>query len=73
MEEMMEAANFRPSAGFARAPPGVGSVQRLRAAAVDEIAAVPGFGGKTAAELKAFLLARSASPQPPADAAQTTT
>ncbi len=50
-----------------------GSVQRLRAAAVDEIAAVPGFGGKSAAELKAFLLARSASPQPPADAAQTTT
>jgi excinuclease ABC subunit C len=36
-----------------------GSVQRLRAAAVEQIAAVPGFGGKVAAELKAFLAARS--------------
>jgi excinuclease ABC subunit C len=32
-----------------------GSVQRLRLAAVEEIATVPGFGGKAAAELKAFL------------------
>jgi len=37
-----------------------GSVQRLRVATVDEIAEVPGFGGKAAAELKAFLLARQA-------------
>ncbi|MBI5385482.1 MAG: excinuclease ABC subunit UvrC [Verrucomicrobia bacterium] len=36
-----------------------GSVQRLRLATVEEIAAVPGFGGKAAAELKTFLLARS--------------
>jgi len=36
-----------------------GSVQRLRAAGVEEIAAVPGFGGKAARELKAFLEARS--------------
>jgi excinuclease ABC subunit C len=43
-----------------------GSVQRLRAASVEEIAAVPGFGGKSAADLKAFLLARSAAPSPPA-------
>ena len=35
-----------------------GSVQRLRAASVEQIAAVPGFGGKAAAELKAFLEAR---------------
>ncbi len=42
-----------------------GSVQRLRLATVEEIAAVPGFGGKAAAELKTFLAARS---QPPAGA-----
>ncbi len=36
-----------------------GSVQRLRAATVEQLAAVPGFGGKAAAELKAFLEARS--------------
>ncbi len=36
-----------------------GSVQRLRAATLEQIAAVPGFGGKAAAELKAFLEARS--------------
>jgi excinuclease ABC subunit C len=35
-----------------------GSIQRLRAASVEEIAQVPGFGGKAAAELKAFLQAR---------------
>jgi excinuclease ABC subunit C len=40
-----------------------GSVQRLRLAEVEEIAAVPGFGGKAATELKTFLAARS---QPPA-------
>ena len=35
-----------------------GSVHRLRLATVEEIAKVPGFGGKAAAELKAFLEAR---------------
>lgn len=38
-----------------------GSVQRLRTATVDQIAEVPGFGGKAAAELKAFLDARPGS------------
>lgn len=38
-----------------------GSVQRLRAAPVEAIAAVPGIGEKFAAELKAFLEARAAS------------
>jgi excinuclease ABC subunit C len=36
-----------------------GSVQRLKTATLEQIAAVPGFGGKAAAELKAFLEARS--------------
>jgi excinuclease ABC subunit C len=36
-----------------------GSVQRLRMASVEEIASVPGFGGKAAGELKTFLDARS--------------
>ncbi len=36
-----------------------GSIQRLRLATVEQIAAVPGFGGKAAAELKAFLEART--------------
>ncbi len=35
-----------------------GSVRRLQLATVEEIAAVPGFGGKAAAELKSFLEAR---------------
>jgi excinuclease ABC subunit C len=35
-----------------------GSVQRLQLATVEQIAEVPGFGGKAAAELKAFLEAR---------------
>jgi excinuclease ABC subunit C len=35
-----------------------GSVQRIRAATIEQIAEVPGFGGKAAAELKAFLEAR---------------
>ena len=39
-----------------------GSVQRLRAASVEQITEVPGFGGKAAAELKAFLEARSNAP-----------
>lgn len=40
-----------------------GSVQRLRTATLEQIAAVPGFGGKSAAELKAFLEARSGTPE----------
>lgn len=36
-----------------------GSVQRIRLATEEQIAEVPGFGGKAAAELKTFLLARS--------------
>ena len=35
-----------------------GSVQRLRLATIEQIAEVSGFGGKAAAELKAFLEAR---------------
>jgi excinuclease ABC subunit C len=38
-----------------------GSVQRMRLATVEQIATVPGFGGKAAAELKAFLEARTAA------------
>ncbi|HXS69118.1 MAG TPA: UvrB/UvrC motif-containing protein, partial [Candidatus Polarisedimenticolia bacterium] len=38
-----------------------GSVQRIRLATVEQIAEVPGFGGKAAGELKAFLEARSIS------------
>jgi excinuclease ABC subunit C len=37
-----------------------GSIQRLRLATVEQIVEVPGFGGRAAAELKAFLDARSA-------------
>ncbi len=36
-----------------------GSVQRLRIATLEQLAAVPGFGGKAASELKKFLEARS--------------
>jgi excinuclease ABC subunit C len=36
-----------------------GSVQRLRLATVEQIAEVPGFGGKAAGELKGFLEART--------------
>jgi excinuclease ABC subunit C len=36
-----------------------GSVQRLKAATLEQIAAVPGFGGKAAEEFKKFLEARS--------------
>ena len=36
-----------------------GSVQRLRTATLEQIAKVPGFGGRAAAELKAFLEART--------------
>ncbi len=38
-----------------------GSVRRLQLATVEQIADVPGFGGKAAGELKAFLDARAAS------------
>ena len=38
-----------------------GSVQRIRIATEEQIAEVPGFGGKAAGELKAFLVARSVS------------
>ena len=38
-----------------------GSVQRLRLATVEQIAEVSGFGGKAAAELKTFLIARSSA------------
>ncbi|HTV40190.1 MAG TPA: excinuclease ABC subunit UvrC [Candidatus Sulfotelmatobacter sp.] len=37
-----------------------GSVQRLRTATLEQIAEVPGFGGKAAEELKKFLEARTA-------------
>ena len=36
-----------------------GSVQRLKMATLEQIAVVPGFGGKAAAELKSFLAARA--------------
>ncbi len=36
-----------------------GSIQRLRLATLEQIAEVPGFGGKSAADLKVFLEARS--------------
>ncbi|MCU0784707.1 MAG: excinuclease ABC subunit UvrC [Verrucomicrobia bacterium] len=36
-----------------------GSVQRLRTATLEQVAAVPGFGGKAAEALKRFLVARS--------------
>jgi excinuclease ABC subunit C len=36
-----------------------GSVQRLKTATLEQLAAVPGFGGKAAEELKKFLAARS--------------
>jgi len=44
-----------------------GSIQRLRLATLEQIASVPGFGGKAAAELKAFLEARSTGPLPGGD------
>ena len=42
-----------------------GSVQRLRLASVEQIAEVSGFGGKAAAELKTFLIARTEGPPAP--------
>ena len=39
-----------------------GSVQRLRLATLEQLTEVPGFGGKAALELKAFLEARSTAP-----------
>jgi excinuclease ABC subunit C len=44
-----------------------GSVQRLRLATLEQIAEVPGFGGKAAQELKTFLEARSNISRPAAD------
>ena len=44
-----------------------GSVQRMRLASVEQISEVPGFGGKAAAELKAFLEARSNLSAPAAE------
>lgn len=41
-----------------------GSVQRLKLATPEEIAAVPGFGGSMATRLREFLLARSPGPSP---------
>lgn len=43
-----------------------GSVHRLRTATLEQIAEVPGFGGKAAAELKAFLAARTVKTEIPA-------
>jgi excinuclease ABC subunit C len=43
-----------------------GSVHRLRVASVEEIAEVPGFGGRAALELKAFLQARQETSPPDA-------
>ena len=39
-----------------------GSVRRLQLATLEQIAEVPGFGGKAAEELKRFLVARGSSP-----------
>ena len=47
-----------------------GSIQRLRLASVEQISEVPGFGGKAASELKAFLVARTIGPEPAEPAAQ---
>jgi excinuclease ABC subunit C len=41
-----------------------GSVQRLQLATVEQLAEVPGFGEKLAAELKAFLVARRVGGEP---------
>jgi excinuclease ABC subunit C len=41
-----------------------GSVQRIRLASLEQISVVPGFGGKAAGELKAFLEARSVGKAP---------
>ena len=48
-----------------------GSVARLRLATMEEISQVPGFGGKAAAELKAFLEARTRAPSVREQAAST--
>jgi excinuclease ABC subunit C len=45
-----------------------GSVQRIRLASVEQIAEVPGFGGKAAEALKVFLLARTQTPAVPTPA-----
>jgi excinuclease ABC subunit C len=44
-----------------------GSVRRMQLATVEQLAEVPGFGGKAAEELKQFLEARTTvAPAPPA-------
>ncbi len=43
----------------------------MRLATVEQIAEVPGFGGKTAQELKAFLETRTERPATPAPAPET--
>jgi len=48
-----------------------GSLQRLRLATLEQIAEVPGFGGKAASELKTFLEARTISPTPHETPSQT--
>ena len=47
-----------------------GSVQRLRLATLEQMAEVPGFGGKAAQELKAFLDARSNITRPANEASR---
>src|SRR5436190_495981 len=47
-----------------------GSVQRLRRATIEQIAAIPGFGGKAAGELKTFLEARTPLPDSEPEAEQ---
>jgi excinuclease ABC subunit C len=42
-----------------------GSVQRLKMATLEQLAEVPGFGGKAAGELKAFLVARGSTTNEP--------
>ena len=53
-----------------------GSIQRLRVATLEQIAEVPGFGGRAAQDLKNFLDARSGTPLPspstPADVSNET-
>ncbi len=44
-----------------------GSIQRLHMATAEQIAEVPGFGGRLAVELKAFLDARSATRKAPVE------
>ena len=47
-----------------------GSVQKLKLASLDEIASVPGFGGKMAEKLKVFLAARTPTRPSPSEEGQ---